>query len=221
MKTLVQVIVCTLALNFLALAGGVGWLVSKHQLDRERLMAIKEIVFPKPVEAAPTTEPSEDPTTRPVMRLEELLASASGRTASEQVDFIQNAFDAKMVILDKRQREIHDLQESVELAKKQMAADRAELDVREKALTAREQQATKLATDQGFKDSLALYTSLPPKQVKTIFLGLDDQTMINYLQAMEPRTASRIVKEFKTPDETKRMQAVMEKMRTAQASIKE
>jgi hypothetical protein len=181
-------------------------------------MAIKEIVFPKPIEAAPATQPSEDPTTQPVMKLEELLASASGRTASEQVDFIQNAFDAKMVILDRRQREIKDLQEAVELSKKQMAADRAELDTREKALADREKQATQLATDQGFKDSLALYTSLPPKQVKTIFLGLDDQTVINYLQAMEPRAASKIMKEFKTTDETQRMKSVMEKMRTAQAT---
>jgi hypothetical protein len=35
---------------------------------------------------------------------------------------------------------------------------------------------------------------------------------------MQPRQASRIIKEFKTPDETARIQRVLEKMRNSQAS---
>ena len=62
---------------------------------------------------------------------------------------------------------------------------------------------------------------MPPKQVKQIFATLDDQTVVNFLQAMEPRTAAKIIKEFKTDDEVARMQKVLEKMRQAQASAKE
>jgi hypothetical protein len=217
-KRLINVIVLTLALNFLALAGGVGWLYHQGKLTRGNVTAIKEVLFPRPKPPAPASQPSGDPTTQPIMQLEELLAKASGRSATEQVEFIQHTFDAQMALLDRRQRELNDLQRQVDLSKQQMSKDRAALDGREKALADREQQATRLAGDKGFQDSLALYATLPPKQVKTIFMGLDDPTIMNYLQAMEKRVAGKIVKEFKSPDETIRIQKILERMRVAQAS---
>lgn len=217
-KKLFNVITITLALNFLALAGAAGWLCQQSRIDRAKLTAIKDVLFPKPVAEAPTSQPSESSATQPILQLDELLAKASGRSASEQVEFIQHAFDSQMALLDRRQRELNDLHRQVELSKQQMAADRAALDQREQTLDAREQQAARLASDQGFQDSLALYNSMPAKQVKTIFMGLDDATLMNYLQAMQPRNAAKIIKEFKTPDETTRIQTIMERMRQAQAA---
>jgi hypothetical protein len=52
-------------------------------------------------------------------------------------------------------------------------------------------------------------------------MGLDDKTIKNYLEAMQPRTAAKIIKEFKSPDETARIEKIMEQMRLAQASAKE
>jgi len=46
MKKLFDVIVLLLALNFLALAGGVAYLYQTHRVDRQRAIAIKEILFP-------------------------------------------------------------------------------------------------------------------------------------------------------------------------------
>ena len=221
MKKLINVIILTLALNFLAIAGGVGWLYQGGKLGRDKVMAIKDILFPKPVETAASTQPAAEPTTQPIMRLEELLAKAAGRSASEQVEFIQHAFDAQVAQLDRRQVELNALQRQVELAKQQMTRDRAMVEEQKKALEAREQQATRLAGDKGFQDSLALYNSMPAKKVKEVFAGLDDQTVKNYLQAMQPRTASKIINEFKSPEETTRIQKILEKMRSAQASIKE
>jgi hypothetical protein len=220
MKKLATVLMVTLALNFLALASGAGWLYKQGKLDKEKVLAIKEILFPKPVDE-PTTQPSEQPTTQPIMRLDELLAKATGRSASEQVEFIQHAFDTQMAMLDRRQTELLDLQRQVDLSKAQMTKDRAALDQNKKSLEAQQQQATRLASDKGFQDSLALYNSMPARQVKTVFMGLDDQTVMNYLEAMQPRNAAKIIKEFKSPDETQRIEKILEQMRLAQASIKE
>src|SRR5438045_9724476 len=89
MKKLWNVLVLTLALNFLAVAGLAGWLVQSKKLDRTKAHAIKAILFPTEL-AAPATQPSTQPTTQPTLRLEELLAHASGRTAAEQVELIQH-----------------------------------------------------------------------------------------------------------------------------------
>ena len=62
-------------------------------------------------------------------------------------------------------------------------------------------------------DTLTLYNSMQAKQVKTIFATLDDDTVVRFLSAMQPRTAAKIVKEFKSPEETARIQRVMERMR--------
>jgi hypothetical protein len=59
---------------------------------------------------------------------------------------------------------------------------------------------------------------MPARQVKTIFMSLTDDTMIQYLRAMEPRTATKITKEFKSPEEVTRIGQVLEKMRQTQAT---
>jgi hypothetical protein len=217
-KKLGGVIVLTLAINFLAAAGGIGYLFQTGKLDREKALAIKELVFaPPPVDPA-TTQPSaqDAATTKPVNSLEKLLAEASGRTAGEQFEFIQRSFDAQMAMLDRRQRELTDLQRQVDLAKQQMERDRVALEKGRTELTTQQQLAKRLETNKGFQDSLQLYNTMPGKQVKTVFMSLDDATMRQYLQAMQPRTAARIIKEFKTPDEVARIQKVMEAMRTSE-----
>ena len=62
---------------------------------------------------------------------------------------------------------------------------------KQQKVSEREQQATKLATDKGFQDALERYNVMPGKQVKQIFMTLDDQTVVNFLQAMEPRPDTR------------------------------
>lgn len=214
MKKLWDILMMTLAFNFLALAGGVGWLYQTGRLDHARIMAVKDVLFPKPV-TAPTTQPSGDsPPPDGIKRLEELLAKNAGkRTAAEQVALIQQNFDATMYQLDQRERTVQDLERQVAAENQKLAKDRATLDADRQALTAREKEADRLANDKGFQDTLALYNAMPPKQAKSVFMTLDDATVAQYLDAMEPRNAARIIKEFKTPDETERIKRILEKMR--------
>jgi hypothetical protein len=101
-----------------------------------------------------------------------------------------------------------------------MERDRVALEKSRTELTARQELAKKLETDKGFQDSLQLYNTMPGKQVKTIFMAMDDATMRQYLQSMQPRVAARIIKEFKSPDELTRIQKVMEAMRTSEQTAK-
>jgi flagellar motility protein MotE (MotC chaperone) len=204
-----------LAVNFLALAGGAGWLFQSGHLDRGRVKAIREIVFPPATQ--PATQPSEPqapPEPTAASRLDALLARHSGaHTAAEQADFLQHSFDAQMSQLDQRQRQLEDLQRLVAHAQGQLKADRTQLDADRQKLTDDQQQAARLADDQGFQDSLNLYNSMPAKQVKTVFLTMDDATVVNYLRAMTPRTAAKILKEFKAPEEMDRVHKLMDRMR--------
>lgn len=223
MKRLWDVLVLTLAVNFLALAGCIGWLYGSGRLDRARVAKVKEVLFPPPAAPAPpTTQPIvSDPTTRPTLRLEELLAKQSNLPAGQQVEFIRQTFDAQMAQLERRGRELADLKAQIDLANAKLTTDRTALEAQRKRLSEEEQQARKLASDQGFQDSLALYTSMPPRQVKSIFLTLSDEAVMHYVEAMPPRTASKVLKEFKSPDEIDRIQRILEKMRKGQPTTQD
>jgi hypothetical protein len=220
MKKLANVIAWVLALNFTALAGVLVWLYRSGHLNRQKVIEIRQILFPATAAVAPTTRPVESPATRPAPRLEELLAQYAGRPPSEQLAYIRRSFDAQMAQLDQARRGVMDLQAQVLADKRKLAEDRIAFEEEKKKLAARESQADRAATDKGFQDTLALYQALPAKQVKAIFMGLDDATVIQYLQAMEPRAAGRISKEFKTPDEIERLKKIMESMRQPQAAAK-
>ncbi len=220
MKKLFSLLMMVLAMNFLVVAGVSVWIVKTRHVDHDKVMAIKEILFPTTAPSS-TTQPIADATTQPSMRLDELVARQSGRTAGEQFDIIQHTFDAQMAELDRRKREVNDLEAQVDLAKQQMMRDRVALETEKLELKKKEELATKLASDQGFQDALARYIAMQPRQVKQVFTTLDDQTVVNFLQAMEPRTAAKIIKEFKTDSEIARVQKILEMMRQAQASAKE
>jgi flagellar motility protein MotE (MotC chaperone) len=213
MKKLWNVFVLTLAVNFLAVAVGVGYLYNDGRLDRKRLDAIKAVLYPPPATQPAASQPADEGRPEPVLNLGELLEQKSGLTVSEQLSFLQQTFDARMAELDRRQRELADLQRQVDMANSTLARDRAALEDEKRQLAEREQLAARLAGDKGFQDSLKLYQSMPAKQAKQAFMTMDDETVKRYLQAMEPRGAAKIVREFKTPDELQRIQRVIDQMR--------
>ena len=225
MKKLWNVFVLTLAVNFLAVVGAIAYLYSQGRLAPDRVQAIKSVLYPAPATQPAASQPVEGSKRRgagePVLRLGELLEQKSGLSTSEQLSLLQQTFDARMAELDRRQRELVDLQRQVDMANSNLARDRAALEAEKKQLAEREQLAAKLASDQGFQDSLALYKSMPARQVKQVFLSMDDETVQRYLQAMEPRGAAKIVREFKTPDELARIRKILDQMRGAGGPVPE
>jgi flagellar motility protein MotE (MotC chaperone) len=219
MKKLFNVIIIVLALNFLALAGGAGWLVKNAllkdgQIDREKVAEIKKVLFPPPPEVTAATQPGGgDPATQPFVKLDALLAEKAGLPVGQQVEYLQQMYDVKMAELDRRQRELLALKDQVERAQRELDAGRGQLAKAEKGVVDREQEAAKLAADKGFQDALKLYNSMPAKNVKQIFSSLDDDTVVRFLKAMEPRTAAKTLKEFKSPEELVRAQKYMELLR--------
>jgi hypothetical protein len=216
MKRLFEVVVLLLALNFLAVAGGVGYLVKSGRLDKKKFAEVRKLLAPA---SQPSTQPwapqadTGDATTQPSVRLDSLLAQASGRSAVDQVEFLHQSFDQEVAQLDRRQRELADVQLQVELAKHQLARDREQLRNDQLALAKQQQQQQQQASDQGFQDSLQLYESMQPRQVKGVWMTLSDDAVEQYLRAMDPKQAAKIIKEFKTPEEADRIQKVLEKIR--------
>jgi flagellar motility protein MotE (MotC chaperone) len=215
MKKLWSVFVHTLAINFLLLAGAAGWLWRSARVDRPKVEAVRDVLFPKAADAAPgpTTQPGKVDAGPPLVRLDQLLARHAGKRAGEQVEIIQQTFDAQSALLDRRKRELQDLQVQVAAEQKRLADASAALDGDRKDLAERRLQAEQAAADKGFADSLKLYSTMPGKQAKAVFMDMPDEAAARFLQAMPPRTATKIVKEFKTSAEVARINRVLERIR--------
>jgi hypothetical protein len=216
MKKILTLLVPLLAMNFLAIVAVIAYLAGTGHLDREKIANVRLALFP------PTSQPTTEPATQPaeaetatsaLTQLEEILARQSGRPATEQMDYLRHAFDEQMGQLDRRAREVDDLRRQVEAARAKLALDRQAVDAREKALDAREVDAAAKEKDDGFQKELALYATLPPPQLKKLFSAMDDDMAAKYLTALPPRVASKVLKEFQTPEETVRVQAIMDKVR--------
>jgi hypothetical protein len=211
-KKLLSVVTLVLALNFLGVVAGTAWVWKSGHVDKEKLKQLKLVLYP--ADSQPATEPATEPaTTEPVSRLDELLAKSAGRPASEQIQFIKDEFAGEMAELDRQRRELLDLRHQDDLAREQAADDRAKVEQARAALAQQKAEQEALKTDKGFQDSLALYEIMPTKQVKTIFMTLGEATVVAYLDAMPPARAAKIIKEFKSPEETDRIQKVLERLR--------
>lgn len=214
MKALITALIALLAVNFLVVAAGVAWLFQSGHADRDKVNAIREILFPATTQSSATSQPTtEESGPTASQRLQALLAKHAGRSAAEQVEIMQQTFDATAVQLDRREREVSDRERQVAIANAKLAEDRKRLEGERQQLTEQEKQADKLAADKGFQDTLNLYQAMPPKQVKGAFMAMDPSQAADYLDAMQPRTATKIIKEFKLPDEIDRMKQIMDKMR--------
>ena len=213
MKKLFSTLIFLLAINFLALAGGVGWLFQSGHLDRKRVTTIKETVFPPPPVEVPATQPVGAGPAPASKRMQDLLAKYSGHSAAQQVEFIQQTFDATTVQLDRREREVADRERQVAAAISKLAEDRKNLEGERQRLTNQEREADRLLGDKGFQDTLNLYNTMSGRQVKAVFMTMDETSAAQYLDAMQPRTAAKILKEFKSADELDRMKRILEKMR--------
>lgn len=212
MKKILRLIAYILALNFLALGGAVQYLWRSGRLDRVKAIQIKDILFST---TQPTTQPeaATQPSDANASQLDALLQKAVGGTPEEQVESLQRSFDARMAQVDLRERQLADQQREVDLGRQRLEADKAALDAQRTALAAAQTTAAAEANDQGFQDTLTLYQTMTPAQVKEIFANLKDDVVMRYLEAMPPKSAAKIIKQFKTPDELDRIQRIMELMR--------
>ena len=218
MKRLWNVLVLTLALNFLAMVGGVGYLYSAGRLDKEHLAAVRAALEPTPTTQPVEAVEVESPTTAPVNAVDEMeaaLTAAAGRPgeAAGELSARRVAVESAAAALGRRRRELDDLQRLLATSRADLERQRAAVAAEKKQFDADRAADAALAADAGFQQTLKLYQSMQPKQVKAIFLATDDAAVARYLSAMPPRDVTKILREFKSPDETLRVKKVLDLMR--------
>jgi hypothetical protein len=195
----------------------VGWLWKSDRLDGGRVDAIREMLSMTISEAEALADPAAVEGAG-AGSLAEPMASTSGRSSELQVELIsmrrgQEAL-GQQGLLDERAR----LARLLDLRETELARDRETLAQERQAWEAAIEAQRAQELDEQFARTVKIYESLPGKQGKKMLLelvaaGSPDQA-VAYLNAMNSRAASRILREFKTEAETKLATELLEKLST-------
>jgi len=204
MKT-VFVIVAVLAMVHVAAGlGFVGWLASTNRLNKDRLSAAKA-VFAMTIDQEQEKEAEEAAIAEAAKVEAERQARLSGvgglASVGDRLAEDEKRNEVLLRQLERTRREIEALSDNLTLARQRMERQHADLLIAKQDLEQRIEQMEARLNDAGFKKAVALYETLPSKQVKQMFVELmdADQTddVVAYLEAMEARKAAGVLKEFK------------------------
>ena len=219
MKTLGQAIAVIAVAHLIGALALLGYLAGTHRLSGARIAAVKN-VFAMTVEQQRAAEEQATGKANEAEDEAAKLARSSGLgpvSAAESLAAQQERDEMMLRQLERTRREIEDLQRNLQLTRQRMEREKKELQ------TARDEAATrfdaiqKQLDDEGFRTAVQLYEQLPAKQVKQMFMTMvesqETEQVVAFLEAMEPRKAAGVLREFKAVHEVPRAVELMERLR--------
>lgn len=198
-------IVTTVALaNFLAILALVGWLAATGRLSAERVHAVRELFSATlEQEAALTAERERDEArAREDADRESFMRQAPTR-AEDALSRGLSAESEEVQSLSRLEREAQDLRRTFARELAQIEQARARLQREREEFEALRARLAELEGSEQFEKAVRLYQSLKPRQARDLLLTLINsgqiEQAVSYLNAMELRTAGRIIAEFEDP----------------------
>lgn len=194
--------ISTLAIaHIIALAGFVAWLHQGDRLNMDRVNQIRAI-FAQTITAEEAAAAKE---ARAVADEESAQAKAALEAnppapAATKLSLIGDLDDLNLVTVERLRKEGEDLRNTIARQRAQIEQAQAELaKEREDFLRLRE-EIRKTEGSTQFKKALQRYEGLKPDQAQAVFQTLIDEgetdQVVSYLNAMQPRTSSKIISKF-------------------------
>jgi len=218
-KTLWTIINALILVHCAAIALFVLWLWQTGRIDGARVQQVREL-FRSPVAVAKAEEAA---------RADEAARqdAEAAEHARKQDPPLPSAVQVRLTHdvgaeADQAMQRVRDEGErlAAELARREssLREEQADLDRAKKAWETSIAGSEDAASLEQFRKSVKLYESVPPKQAKQMLTGLIDggarSQAVAYLDAMNPRTAAKILREFKSEEELKLASGLLEEIRT-------
>ncbi len=207
MKTLYNLIALIAIANLLIIGGFTAYLLISGKLNATSSEIIAAALRGEKLIPAATTQPSTMPATQPDNSL-----STDKKNSFQGIEM-------QLARLERARKEIDDRYARLKDAEFKLIKDREYLTQREMEFQNQLKLQQQAGADEGFNKALLLYTQMPPKAVKDDFMKLDLDIVVRYLASMKKQDSAKILKEFKSPDEEKRRQEIMERIRTREITV--
>jgi flagellar motility protein MotE (MotC chaperone) len=219
MKNLWNAVSFVAVVNLLTLLMFVGWLWQSGRLNGDRVQQIRELFAMTIDQAAEADAAAEEVAEREAEAADE----AARRENPPLPSGVQVRHDQR--IDDRDAQALRRVRDENRQLMAQLERQRAQLAQREQAFRARQQAWSddidaerKRKLDEQFQQAVGLYESAKPKLAKQWMLELVDAgelvQVVAYLDAMNPRAASKILNEFKGDDDAALATELLERLRT-------
>jgi chromosome segregation ATPase len=222
MKTLWQAISVIAVLHVLLALGLLVFLVGTDRLNRERVSAVKD-TFETTIAAEQQAEQEAAKLEQEAKEQAERLARLTGAdqtvvTTAERLEEDQRRTEYALQRLERTREEIEDLKRNLTLLQQSAREQQQEVAEKQQAFERMVKEWREQRNGEGFGQAVELYEQLPPKQTKSMFIelleegGMDE--VVRYLEAMQPRKAAGVLREFKTDEELSWAVQLTERLRT-------
>jgi len=204
MKSLKKAVLVILALNLLAVLGGIGWIFSSGRVNKDRVLAMTQL-FSEPVSVENARLASEKKAEEEALAAQEQPLPAMAFNSDERNLVRVEMTQVDRARLERMKREVEDLQLTLRTERIKIAQDRDALAQEMAEFDAMRERLAGLEGTKQFKKALATLSGLSPKDAKAVLSALLGESpltngkyeeVISYLSAMEDRTRTSVLSEF-------------------------
>ncbi len=200
MRLFLTIMVIVLVVHALVLLGLVGYSAASGRLgqqQRQQYLATwrGEILAPPPE------------------KVEEVVAEENPQEAAARIAEAQTENEKISRELERQMTQVREFKITVELAQAQLDKDRRELQGKMDAFQQQLAFAKEKAQSEGFQKALKNYSQMKPKYVVADFMQMEDEQVAEYLAAMKADVATRVLNQFREPEEQAKRLRVMELLR--------
>ena len=213
MKSLWSVVSFLAVVHLLALLGFLGWMYGSDRLSLERVRTVRELFAMTMTDEKMQKEEQERETTVNPERDSSMFQMSSTRQIELMTDVQRQELLATQRMKD--ESEMHARQFS--LLNQKIASEREEFEKERRRWEEATGADRERKTNEQFTHTVIQYESLPAKQGKQVLIELinsgNREQAVAYLDAMKPRATSKILKEFKSPEEIILAAELLEELR--------
>lgn len=201
----IWIIVSTLALaNLLAILGLVAWLNATDRLDGSRIERVRALFAETVASEKARFEADEAARTLAELAAAEAEKKATAPlTSGESLSSLRDREEHNRQQVERLRREVEDLQRTLERERAAIDDDWRKLRAEREAFEAMRARIAAIEGGEQFERALRLYESLKPEQSVAMLQKLiddgDTEQVVAYLNAMQTRTAAKILAEFPDP----------------------
>lgn len=216
MKKLTKALMVVAVLNLLAVLAGVGWVFASGRVDKQRVLEVVDMF--------------EETTDGRDARLKQEEADAAAAQASKEADLPELAMNANELNdvrlqltqidrarLERMQREINDLQNTLKRERALLASERVDFEDQRDAFEAMRQRLKDIEGSDQFSKALNVLKESKSKDSKEMLNVLIEEgkreQVVSYLSALATGVRTEIIAEFVKADQAELAAGLLESIR--------
>jgi len=219
MRTLWNLVSILAVTHLLAISMFVGWLWLSGRLDAQRVQTLREL-FAQTIEQRQVAEAEQAAQQQAEQReaREQARAEDPPYPSAQQVRLLSRVEEREQQSLRRLQEEKRQLMEQLENVREKLREREEQFAAARRAWDESTKDAQQRKVDEQFAQALEQLELIPPKQAKAVLENLaatgNTKQAVSYIDAMNPRAAAKILREFKAADETQLATKLLERLRT-------